>query len=116
MAGPATRNALRAARLPVEVTGASRTLGQADAAAYLWFTNAGEKACMVAAQADVAWIDATEIPLRNGPAGNLTVTAGAGVSVESPGGGTLVLGPGMTAMLYRVAVDTWHLLGQSEAA
>lgn len=113
MTGPATLNALEAARRPLAVTGTTRTLGLADAGAYLRFTNTSTKTCTVPPQSDVAWVDAIQIPIRNGPTGDLTIVAGSGVSIEAPGSGSLVLQPRMTAMLYRVSEDTWHLIGQT---
>ena len=47
MTGPATLNALEAARRPLTVTGTTRTLGLADAGAYLRFTNTSAKTCTV---------------------------------------------------------------------
>ena len=111
--GPATRNALLAARLARVVSSTSLDLGLEHAAPYLAFTNTGEKTCTVLPQTTVAWGDAAEIVLRNAAtAGNLTIVAGSGVTIVPPADGSLVLAPNMTAMLYRVSEDVWHLFGR----
>lgn len=94
----------------------SRTLGLTGAGAYIRFTNASASVCTVAPQADVAWAADTEISIRRAAAGNLTLTPGAGVTLNAPSGGTLVMTNGMTVTLKRVASDAWDVIGQTVAA
>lgn len=94
----------------------SRTLGLTDAGAYIRFTNTSASACIVAPQADVAWAADTEISIRRAAAGNLTLTPGAGVTLNAPSGGTLVMANGMSATIKLVASNTWDVIGQTVAA
>lgn len=114
MVSSATLNALEAARQPVVVGGTTRTAGLADAGSYLHFTNSDAKALTVPPESDVPWVPGLQVHLRNGLAGNLTVQAGVGVTVQPPGRGSLILGPSMTAMLYYVGSNVWHLIGQTD--
>lgn len=45
-----------------------------------------------------------------------TLTPGAGVTLNPPSGGTLVMTNGMSVTLKRVAVDVWDVIGQTVAA
>ncbi|MNY20919.1 hypothetical protein D3C86_1544330 [compost metagenome] len=98
-----------------EATG-SRVASLADAGSYLRFTFAGAKAYTVAPQAGVIWLDDTEIHGRNVGATDLTLTQGAGVTLNTPFGGTLLIPTGGSFTLKRVASDEWDVIGQTVAA
>lgn len=108
----ATLNALRAVRHPQDVPGTSLTLSLADAARYLNFSNGAAKTLTVPGNEDVPFMVGTEIPLRNTGAGTLAIVPAPGVAIAAPAGGSLALAQNMTAMLYCVTPNTWHLLGQ----
>ena len=94
----------------------ARTLGLAGAGAYLRFTNASASTCTVPPQSAVAWLADTEVNIRRAAAGNLTLTAGAGVTLNAPSGGTLVMTSAMSVTLKRVASDEWDVIGQTVAS
>ncbi|MCY1296853.1 hypothetical protein D9M70_462650 [compost metagenome] len=100
----------------VPVTGTARTVGVADAGAYLRWTNTAAKTLTVAPQATEAWADNTEIHCRNAAAGNLTLTGGSGVTLKEPYLGTLIVPPGGSVTLKRAAADTWDVVGGTVAA
>lgn len=93
----------------------ARTLVITDAGNYLRFTNSAATVCTVAPQASVAWAAYTEVHVRRVGAGNLTLTPGAGVTLNAPSGGTLVLTAGMSVTLKRVTADEWDVIGQTVA-
>ena len=64
----------------------------------------------------MSWANDTEVHIRRAAAGNLTLTAGAGVTLNTPSGGTLVMTSNMSVTLKRVAADVWDVLGQTVAA
>lgn len=92
----------------------SRTLTVADAGAYIRHTNAAASTVTVAPQASQTWVADTEIHIRRSASGDLTLTPGAGVTLNAPSGGTLVLTNAMTVTLKRVASDVWDVIGQTE--
>lgn len=94
----------------------SRTLSVSDAGDYVRFTNAGASTCTVAPQSSVSWAAYTEIHIRRAGAGNLTLTPGAGVTLNAPSGGSLVLTAGMSVTLKRAGLDEWDVIGQTVAA
>ncbi|MBN7822439.1 DUF2793 domain-containing protein [Bowmanella yangjiangensis] len=95
----------------------SRTLSVSDAGDYVRFTNAGASTCTVAQQSSEAWAANTEVHIRVAPGGgNLTLTPGSGVTLNTPSGGTLVMSAGMSVTLKRVAEDEWDVIGQTVAA
>jgi hypothetical protein len=93
----------------------ARTLSLAGASGYIRFTNATASTCTVAPQATVAWAADTEIGIRRAAVGNLTLAPGAGVTLNAPSGGTLVMTDRMSVTLKRVAVDVWDVIGQTVA-
>lgn len=96
------------------VTGTSRTLGLADRGIYLRWTDTGAKTCDVTTATGG---ERGEYHFRNAAtAGNLTLVAGADVTINPPAGGTLVLEPRMTATLKRVGSNVFDLFGQTTAA
>lgn len=109
--------AVAAAPAPV-ITDATkaRTAALAEAGSYIRWTNTAAKAYTVPPQATVAWVADTELHGRNCAAGNLTLTAGAGVTLNAPYLGTLVVPPGGAYTLKRGAADVWDVLALTVAA
>lgn len=93
----------------------ARALGLADAGAYIRFTNAAASTVTVAAQSSVAWVADTEVHIRRAGAGNLNLAAGAGVTLNAPSGGTLIMTDRMSVTLKRVAENEWDVIGQTVA-
>jgi hypothetical protein len=93
----------------------ARTLGLVGANAYIRFTNATASTCTVAPQSSVVWLADTEIHIRRAAVGNLTLTPGAGVTLNAPSGGTLVMTDRMSVTLKRVALNEWDVIGQTVA-
>lgn len=93
----------------------ARTLSLPDAGAYIRFTNAAASTVTVTAQSSVAWVADTEVHLRRAGAGNLTLAADAGVTLNAPSGGTLVMTDRMSVTLKRVDIDAWDVIGQTVA-
>ncbi|WP_425915910.1 hypothetical protein [Pseudomonas sp. GWSMS-1] len=94
----------------------ARTLSLTDAGAYIRPANAEASIITVAPQSSVAWAADTEVHIRRAGAGNLILSAGAGVSLNAPSGGTLVMTDRMSVTLKRVATDVWDVIGQTVAA
>ena len=93
----------------------ARTLATTDAGAYIRHTNASASTVTVAPQASQTWLANTEIHIRRAGAGNLTLTPGAGVTLNAPSGGTLVMTDKMSVTLKRAASDVWDVIGQTVA-
>jgi len=91
----------------------SRSASLTDAGSYIRFSNAASVEMTVPAQASVPWGADTEIHVRRANSGNLTLTPAAGVILNAPSGGTLVLTENMTATLKRVASNEWDIIGQT---
>ena len=88
----------------------ARTAALSDDGDYIRWTNTAAKAYTVPPQSVVAWVADTELHGRNCAAGNLTLTAGAGVTLNAPYLGTLVVPPGGAYTLKRGAADVWDVL------
>ena len=109
--------AVTAAPAPV-ITDATtaRTAALAEAGSYIRWTNTAAKAYTVPPQTTVAWASDTELHGRNCATGNLTLTPGAGVTLNAPYLGTLVVPPGGAYTLKRGAADVWDVLALTVAA
>lgn len=94
----------------------ARTAALAEAGGYVRWTNTAAKAYTVPPQATVAWAADTELHGRNCATGNLTLTPGAGVTLNAPYLGTLVVPPGGAYTLKRGAADVWDVLALTVAA
>lgn len=91
------------------------TLALTHANKYLRMDNAAATALTVPPQASVVWLADTEIEVRNAGAGKVTLTPGAGVTLNPPFGKTLVMqGLGATVKLKRVASNEWDVTGDTE--
>lgn len=97
---------------PVQaVAGASHDLVAGDVGRYNRFTHSSAKEVTVQADATEPMPDDAEIHIRNAATGDLTLVEDAGVTINPSTAGTLVIPPGGTATLKRVAEDEWDLFG-----
>lgn len=94
----------------------ARTAALAEAGSYIRWTNTAAKAYTVPPQATVVWAADTELHGRNCAAGNLTLTPGAGVTLNAPYLGTLVVPPGGAYTLKRGTADVWDVIATTVAA
>lgn len=99
----------------VTESGTAANLLNDNAGKYQRWTNASAKTLTVQPNATEEITQDAEFSLRNVGAGDLTISAGSGVTINAPAGGTLVLETGMTATLKRVAVNEFDLIGQTVA-
>lgn len=83
---------------------------------YQRFTAVTAKVLTVRPNATHALTQDGEWHIRNAGAADLTITAGAGVTIHAPGGGTLVVPLHGSVTLKRVAVDEFDLIGQTVPA
>lgn len=110
----ATRIDVAAFPIVTESTTA-RTLGLADAQTYIRTTNAAAVNITVPPQASVAWVASTEIIIFVAGTGQVTLVAGAGVTINTPE--SLKSAKRFSTLtLKRVAADVWDLSGNLEAA
>lgn len=96
---------------PVLVTG-TRDLAAADGDRYLYTTTGS--AVSLTVQANTLPLDA-EIDLFQAGAGQLSVAAGAGVTIVSKGGNLKLSAQGSAATLKHITANTWHLVGDLSA-
>ena len=100
-----------------EVAGesAGRTLVAGDHLNYLRSTSATAVTFTVPPQSSVAWVDNAEVVFEQAGAGQITIAAGSGVTINSSE--TLKSGQQYAVIgLKRVASDTWTLTGERELA
>lgn len=95
---------------------AAADLDPANDGKYQRWTNAGAKTLTVEPEATTAQPDDGEWHIRNVGAADLTIAAGAGVTINPPAGGTLVVAEDGTVTLKRVAADEFDLMGQTVPA
>jgi len=94
--------------------GAAANLLDANKNKFQRWTAVGAKTLTVQPDATEAITQDAEFHIRNAAASDdLTLVAGGGVTINPPAGGTLVLNPGMTVTLKRVAIDNFDLIGQT---
>ena len=99
----------------VSDTSTARTLALADEQTYIRCDNASAITVTVPPQSDVAWTDGAEIIIEQAGAGQVTVAAGAGVTIHTSQ--TLLSAAQYSVVtLKRVAEDEWVLGGDREAA
>jgi hypothetical protein len=97
----------------VTEAGASRAIALTDRGAYIRFTATGAKTCTFGTAVGA---DPGEYHIRNAAAsGNLTLQTSS-TTLNAPAGGTLVLEPGMTVTVKRVATNEFDVFGQTVAA
>lgn len=82
-----------------------------DAEKYLRFTTAGAQTFTVPPNASVAYPIGTTIAGRKIGTGDLTLVAGAGVTLTKSAMQTLVCAQFATFMLTKIATNEWDLIG-----
>lgn len=103
------------AAFDVGTEAAGRTLVAGDHLKYLRSTSATAVTFTVPPQSSVSWVDNAEIVFEQAGAGQITIAAGSGVTINSSE--TLKSGQQYAVIgLKRVASDTWTLTGERELA
>ena len=98
-------------------TGTTYTLVLTDANKLVTLTNASAIAMTVPPNASVAFPTGTQIDLAQRGAGAVTVTAGAGVTINTHANDTLVMnGQYAYAVLSKIGTNEWDLFGNLVAA
>lgn len=106
-----------AVRRTINNQAASYTLVLADALAYVRLNNAGAVNLTVPANASVAFEVGTEIPIFQKGAGQVTVVADVGVTINYPATASLNLREQYsTGLLTKVDTNEWDLTGDLELA
>jgi len=92
-------------------TGTTYTLVLTDVAKVISLSNAASITLTVPPNASVAFPTGTQILLYQGGAGDVTITAGAGVTIRSQGTKLKTNGQYSVAGLLKVATDEWVAFG-----
>ena len=101
-----------AIRAPVATeSGTTYDLASADEGKYIRFTNTSAKTVNVRDEVDHALPANGEWHIRNVGANDLTLDEDTAVTINPPADGTLVVPPGGTVTLKRVAEDEFDLFG-----
>lgn len=95
--------------------GATYTVDADDVGNYIRLTSASAKTITVQDEATQPLPDDGEWHFRNVGSGDATFSPDGGVTLNAPAGGSLIVPPGGTVTLKRVAEDEFDLLGQTEA-
>lgn len=90
---------------------ASYTLLLTDASKLVGISNAGSVNLTIPPNSSVAFPVGTQILLRQVGAGQITIVAGAGVTINSRGAAFKLAGQWAYATLIKVATDTWDVSG-----
>jgi hypothetical protein len=93
------------------VSGTSHDITAAEAGGYLRFTATSAKTCTFRPESTEALPDNGEWHIRNVGAGDITLTAGSGVTLNAPYSGTLAVPPLGTVTVKRVAADVFDVMG-----
>lgn len=96
---------------PFEVAAAAYTAQLADRYRYLRFTNAGAVTFTIPPEADVAFPAGALIEFEQAGDGIVTLTAGAGVTLNSRDGALATAGKFSTAQAKYVGANTWTIIG-----
>ena len=100
----------------VTETTAARTLSNSDVGAWVRFTSGSAITLTVPPNSSVAFIIGTSINGVQAGAGQISVVAGAGVTINKPTGyNAKTRAQGAAFCLIKVATDTWDLIGDLEA-
>ena len=100
----------------VTETTSARTLSNSDVGAWVRFTSGSEITLTVPPNSSVAFIIGTSINGVQAGAGQISVVAGAGVTINKPTGyNAKTRAQGAAFCLIKVATDTWDLIGDLEA-
>lgn len=93
------------------ISATSHDITAAEVGGYLRFTAATAKTCTFRPNSTHALPADGEWHIRNAGTGNLTLTPGAGVTLNAPAGGSLVVPPSGTVTVKRVASDVFDVMG-----
>lgn len=96
-------------------TGTTYTLVAADAGKLLTLSNASAVTVTVPPNSSVPFAVDTQIDLIAKGAGQVTIAAGSGVTINSKGGNLKLSARYSAATLHKDATDTWHLVGDLSA-
>lgn len=96
-------------------TGTSYQLALTDVAKIVTLSNAAAITLTVPANADVAFPIGTQILLYQGGAGQVTINAAAGVTINSEGAKLSFIGQYSVAGVLKLAENTWVAFGSLEA-
>jgi len=96
-------------------TGTSYTLALTDVAKLVTLSNAAAITLTVPPNSTVAFPVGTQILLYQGGAGQVTLTAGAGVTIRSQGSKLKLLAQYAVAGIVKVATDEWVAFGNLTA-
>lgn len=93
----------------------SRVLVQSDSGKYIRTTNVGAVEITVPPQSSVTWDDYAEVHFEQGGTGQITFTAGAGVTINRAAGTNAASAERYTILtLKRTGTDAWSLVGALE--
>lgn len=95
-----------------EQTGTSYTLIPEDSVSYVRCTNADPIALTVPPNSSVPFLIRTEIPINQGGAGQVTLTEGAGVTINA---NKKITAQNKGCILIKTGEDTWDAHGSLEA-
>lgn len=97
--------------------GANHNISGEEIGTYIRMVGSGAKTVTFRPNATEALPQNGEWHIRNAAeSGDVTLVEGDGVTLNVPAGGTLVMNPGMTATVKRVAADEFDVIGHTVAA
>ena len=96
-------------------TGTTYTFVMADSGEFVTLSNAGGITATVPPNSSVAFPIGTQMNIVQLGAGQVTVAAGAGVTLRSSGSKLKLFGQYAAATLVKIAVDEWVLIGNTAA-
>lgn len=96
-------------------TGTTYTLALTDGAKLVTLTNAAAITLTVPPNSSVAFPVGSQVLLYQGGAGQVTITAGAGVTIRSEGSKLKISGQYGVAGIVKVATDEWAAFGNLSA-
>lgn len=98
-------------------SGSNHNISGSDIGTYIRMIGAGAKTVTFRPDATEALPQNGEWHIRNAAASaNVTLVEGDGVTLNLPAGGSLVMEPGMTVTVKRVAADEFDVIGSTVAA
>lgn len=98
-----------------EVDTATHDIEAGNVGKYHRFTYVGTKTCTYRPEADEALPANGEWHIRNAASSDLTLVAGSGVTLNPAAGGSLVVPPGGTVTVKRVATNVFDVIGVTKA-
>lgn len=102
---------------PVTPFTGNRTLALSDAGAYLRSSDGNTQSVTVPAQSLVAWPDSAEVHIEQGGAGSVSITVGAGVTINKRSDRAATIGGQYGVVtLKRTAENVWTLFGDLEVS